>query len=121
MLCLWAWHQAVERVGRAPEIMNTDQGIEFCNGARIEAVQRHGARASEDGRGRALECVMVERLWRTVKHEDNYLRDYQNVPGLRRDLGGFFPFYNERRWRRSRAVAVGLAGRGSCSSTIHHT
>jgi len=96
--CVRAWKQALERVGRGPEIMNTDQGVEFCSGAWLEAVRGQGARISQDGRGRALDNVMVERLWRTVKHEHIYLRDYQNVPGLRHGLEAFFPFYNERRW-----------------------
>jgi len=101
--CVQAWHQAVARAGRAPEIMNTDQGAEFCGGDGLEAVQRTGARISQDGRGRALDNVMVERLWRTVKHEHVYLHDYQTVPGLRQGLKGFFPFYNERRWHQGLA------------------
>jgi putative transposase len=101
--CVRAWKQALERVGRGPEIMNTDQGVEFCSGAWLEAVRGQGARISQDGRGRALDNVMVERLWRTVKHEHIYLRDYQNVPGLRHGLEAFFPFYNERRWHQGLA------------------
>jgi len=83
--------------------MNTDQGIECCRGGWLDAVQQQGARISQDARGRALDNVMVERLWRTVKHEHSYLRDYQNVPGLRQGVGGFFPFYNERRWQQGLA------------------
>lgn len=101
--CVQAWHQAVGVAGRTPEIMNTDQGAEFCGGDWLQAVQRTGARISQDGRGRALDNVMVERLWRTVKHEHVYLQDYQTVPGLRQGLKGFFPFYNERRWHQGLA------------------
>ena len=90
--CVRAWKQALERVGRGPEIMNTDQGVEFCSGAWLEAVRGQGARISQDGRGRALDNVMVERLWRTVKHEHIYLRDYQNVPGCDTGWRRSFPF-----------------------------
>jgi len=101
--CVRAWNEAVARAGQAPEIMNTDQGVEFCSDAWLDAVQRQGARISQDGRGRALDNVMVERLWRTVKYEHVYLHDYQTVPGLRQGLKGFFPFYNERRWHQGLA------------------
>ncbi len=52
---------------------------------------------SMDGRGRCLDNVFVERLWRTVKYEDRYLRSYEAVPDLQRGLGRYFPFYNEER------------------------
>jgi len=80
--------------------MNSDQGAEFCSEAWVAAVQGTGARISQDGRGRALDNVMVERLWRTVKHEHVYLHDYQGIPELRGGLGGFFPYYNDRRWHQ---------------------
>ena len=67
----------------------------------IEAVQQTGALVSQDGRGRALDNVMVERLWRTVKYEHIYLKDYTDLPELRRGLAGWFEYYNDRRWHQS--------------------
>jgi hypothetical protein len=98
-----AWERAVALAGRAPEIMNTDQGAEFTSADWIGAVQQHGALVSQDGRGRCLDNVMVERLWRTVKYEHVYLHDHFTVPVLRRSLGEFFPFYNTRRWHSALA------------------
>lgn len=101
--CVRAWHQAVAVAGRAPEIMNTDQGAEFCSQPWIESVLATKAQISQDSRGRWLDNVMVERLWRTVKYEHVYLHDYETVPALRRGLQDYFPFYNERRWHQGLA------------------
>jgi putative transposase len=113
--CLQAWNRAVEVAGRAPEIMNTDQGSEFSSWEWIGSVSASGAQISQDGRGRALDNVMVERLWRTVKHEHVYLHDYSTVPSLRRGLGEFFPFYNERRWHQGLANRTPLQVLLNCS------
>lgn len=107
--CVRAWQQATTVAGRAPEIMNTDQGAEFCGADWLQAVQGSGAQVSQDGRGRALDNVMVERLWRTVKHEHVYLHDYPSVPALRRGLAEYFPFYNQRRWHQGLANRTPLA------------
>jgi putative transposase len=101
--CVRAWERAVALAGRAPEIMNTDQGAEFTSADWIGAVQQQGVLVSQDGRGRCLDNVMVERLWRTVKYEHVYLHDHFTVPALRRSLGEFFPFYNTRRWHSALA------------------
>jgi putative transposase len=101
--CVRALREAREAAGRAPEIVNTDQGAEFCGADWIGQVEKMGARVSQDGRGRALDNVMVERLWRTVKYEHIYLRDYPSVPALRSGLGGYFPFYNHKRWHQGLA------------------
>ncbi len=69
---------------------------------------------SQDGRGRALDNVMVERLWRTVKYEHVYLHDYQTVPVLHQGLGGYFPFYSEERWHQ------GLANRTPAEVVWHY-
>jgi putative transposase len=100
LLGVAVWREALAVAGRAPEIMNTDQGAEFSSGEWITSVQQSGARVSQDGRGRALDNVMVERLWRTVKWDHLYLHDYASLPATRRGLGGFFPYYNERRWHQ---------------------
>lgn len=94
------WRAALAAAGRPPEIMNTDQGAEFSSQEWIGGVQASGALVSQDGRGRALDNVMVERLWRTVKWDHLYLHDYASLPATRRGLSEFFPYYNERRWHQ---------------------
>jgi putative transposase len=101
--CVHAYRQALEAAGGAPQIMNTDQGAEFCSAEWLGMVQSSGAHISQDGRGRALDNVMVERLWRTLKYEHVHLHDYAHVSLLRRGLAGFFPFYNCERWHQGLA------------------
>ena len=80
-----------------PEIFNTDQGAQFTSQAFTARLQKGGVRMSMDGRGRALDTVCVERLWRTVKYEEVYVRDYESVQDARQGLGRYFVFYNEER------------------------
>jgi putative transposase len=80
-----------------PEIFNTDQGVQFTSQAFTARLKEGGIRISMDGRGRALDNVFVERLWRTVKYEEVYLRDYQTVWEARHGLAHYFVFYNEAR------------------------
>ena len=84
-----------------PEVLNTDQGVQFTARAFTERVERAGAAVSMDGRGRCLDNVFVERLWRSVKYEDVYLRGYDSVPALERGLRAYFTFYNEARLHQS--------------------
>src|SRR5205823_6883459 len=84
------------RTGR-PEVFNTDQGVQFTAEAFTGRLESAGVAVSMDGRGRALDNVFVERLWRTVKYEDVYLRGYAAVPELEGGLGKYFGFYNEER------------------------
>jgi putative transposase len=87
-----------EALGRGrPEIFNTDQGVQFTAAAFTGRLLAAGVQVSMDGRGRCLDNVFVERLWRTVKYEDIYLRGYETVPELLQGLARFFPFYNEER------------------------
>ena len=97
------WHgpmpqrvSALTRFG-PPGIFNTDQGAQFTSQEWLARLQQQGILISMDGRGRALDNVFVERLWRTVKYEDIYLRDYQTVPDLETGLTDYFQFYNEER------------------------
>jgi putative transposase len=83
--------------GRRPEIFNTDQGTQFTAQAFVEVLTSAGVRISMDGRGRALDNVFIERLWRSVKYEDIYLRDYETVPDLYRGLIRYFRYYNAER------------------------
>jgi putative transposase len=93
--CVEALKQAIRH--SQPEIFNTDQGAQFTSLAFIERLKNSGIRISMDGRGRALDNVFVERLWRSVKYEEVYLRDYQSVRDARQSLARYFGFYNEVR------------------------
>jgi putative transposase len=97
--CLEMLEEALGR-GR-PEVFNTDQGVQFTAEAFTSRLVSSGVAVSMDGKGRCLDNVWVERLWRTVKYEDIYLRGYETVPGLSQGLGRFFPFYNEERPHQS--------------------
>jgi putative transposase len=94
--CVEALEEAVARYG-APEVFNTDQGKQFTSNAFTDVLNKHGVKISMDGKGRALDNVFVERLWRTVKHEDVYLKDYGSVAECRDGLAEFFDRYNARR------------------------
>ncbi len=93
--CLEMLEEALSQ-GR-PEVFNTDQGVQFTAAAWTGRLESAGVAVSMDGRGRCLDNVFVERLWRTVKYEDIYLRGYEGVPALQRGLGQYFPYYNEER------------------------
>ena len=80
-----------------PEVFNTDQGVQFTAQAWTGRLEAAGVAVSMDGRGRCLDNVFVERLWRTVKYEDIYLWGYEGVPELQQGLGRYFPYYNEER------------------------
>jgi putative transposase len=80
-----------------PAIFNTDQGVQFTAQAWTGRLESAGVAVSMDGRGRCLDNVFVERLWRTVKYEDVYLKGYETVPELERGLREYFAFYNEER------------------------
>jgi putative transposase len=93
--CLELLDEALRR-GR-PEVFNTDQGTQFTAEAFTGRLLSVGVAVSMDGRGRCLDNVFVERLWRTVKYEDVYLKGYETVPELALGLGRYFAFYNEER------------------------
>ena len=97
--CLEMLEEALGR-GR-PEVFNTDQGVQFTSQAWTGRVESAGAAVSMDGRGRCLDNVFVERLWRSVKYEDVYLRGYEVVPELQRGPDRYFTFYNEERPHQS--------------------
>jgi putative transposase len=99
-LCLEAFEEAIKAYGQ-PEIFNTDQGVQFTSQEFVHAVLEKDIRFSMDGRGRALDNIFVERLWRSVKYEDVYLREYQDVRETRTGLGNYFRFYNMERLHQS--------------------
>jgi putative transposase len=84
-----------------PEVFNTDQGVQFTAEAFTSRLLAAGVKVSMDGKGRCLDNVFVERLWRTVKYEDVYLKRYEVVPQLLAGLKDYFPFYNEQRPHQS--------------------
>jgi len=84
-----------------PEVFNTDQGVQFTAAAFTGRLESAGVAVSMDGRGRALDNVFVERLWRSVKYEDIYIQGYDTVPGLHRGLARYFAFYNDERPHQS--------------------
>lgn len=84
-----------------PEIFNTDQGSQFTSNAFTGILKDHEIAISMDGRGRALDNIFVERLWRSVKYEEVYLHDYQNTPQAVIGLGKYFRFYNRERLHQS--------------------
>ena len=93
--CLEVLYQALD-LGK-PEIFNTDQGVQFTARIFTSTLETAGVRVSMDGRGRALDNIFVERLWRTVKYEDIYLKDYISAPALGNGLQSYFDFYNNDR------------------------
>ena len=83
------------------EIFNTDQGSQFTSNRFTEPLLAADIKISMDGRGRALDNIFVERLWRTVKYEDVYLKDYASVQDVKLGLEKYFMFYNEERYHQS--------------------
>lgn len=81
----------------SPEIFNTDQGVQFTSHEFTNRLKAAETRISWDGRGRALDNIFVERLWRSVKYEEVYIKDYQTVPDAVRGLRDYFAFYNHER------------------------
>jgi putative transposase len=97
--CLSALDRALSTA--RPEIFNTDQGSQFTSQAFTGRLTAAGVSVSMDGRGRVFDNIMVERLWRTVKYEEVYLKDYEEVLEARHGLGRYFAFYNEERYHQS--------------------
>ena len=98
--CVEALNEAIARYG-APDIVNTDQGSQFSSADFVKAVKDCGARQSMDGRGCWRDNVFVERLWRSVKYEEVYLRAYDTVAAARSGIARYFEFYNARRPHRA--------------------
>jgi putative transposase len=95
--CVEAYRDAMRVAGRAPEIMNTDQGSQFTGEEWIEAVEASGARVSMDGKGRWMDNVFIERLWRSLKYEELRLWSYETVADVTARIAKWMTFYNHRR------------------------
>jgi len=98
--CVDCLEQALQTFG-APEIFNTDQGCQFTADAFTGVLKAHGISISMDGRGRALDNIFVERLWRDVKHEDIYLKGYATLPEVQSGLTEYMVFRNSLRTHQS--------------------
>ena len=97
--CLAALKRAF-RWGR-PEIFNSDQGSQFTSEKFTGELEARSIAVSMDGRGRCLDNIFIERLWRSLKYEEVYLRDYALVPEAEAGIGKWFRFYNYQRWHQS--------------------
>ena len=93
--CVEALMDALDR-GK-PEIFNTDQGSQFTSQEFTQILQQRRVKISMDGKGRYQDNILAERLWRTVKYEEVYLKAYANALEARRELGAYFRFYTEQR------------------------
>ena len=98
--CVDCLEHALQDYGK-PEIFNTDQGCQFTSAAFTGVLKANDIAISMDGRGRALDNIFVERRWRSVKHEDVYLKGYATLPELRRGMTEYFVFYNTERTHQS--------------------
>jgi len=98
--CLSALDRALRLHGK-PEIFNTDQGAQFTSKAFTGRLQAKGIKISMDGKGRALDNIFVERLWRSLKYEEIYLKEYSSALDLRQSIKKYFDFYNSERPHQS--------------------
>lgn len=94
--CVEALEEALRRFGR-PEIFNTDQGSQFTSTDFTDVLKAHGIKISMDGKGRCMDNIFVERLWRSLKYEEVYLHAYTSVPQAKAGIGAWLHFYNEER------------------------
>ncbi len=92
-----------------PEIFNTDQGSQFTSSDFLGTLKDAQVKISLDGRGRAFDNIMIERLWRSVKYEEVYIKDYQTVKDVKAGLRQYFKFYNEDRPHQSLAYQTPMA------------
>ncbi len=98
--CVSALERSLRLYG-SPEIFNTDQGSQYTSKEFTGILHDHGVKVSMDGKGRAMDNIMIERLWRTVKYEEIYLKEYKNVSELKAALKTYFHFYNYERPHKS--------------------
>jgi putative transposase len=119
--CVRTLREALRRA--RPQIVNTDQGSQFTGGEWIGELKAAEVSISMDGRGRAFDNIFTERLWRSVKYEEVYLKDYETVDAARAGLGEYFRFYNTARphqalgYRTPAEVHFAAAGTGSNNVT----
>jgi putative transposase len=100
--CLEAAADAIQTYG-VPEIVNQDQGVQYTHKDYCDLWEEKGVRISMDGRGRAMDNIFTERLWRTIKYEEVYLKSYETVLEARQQIGEYIDFYNVERFHQSLA------------------
>jgi putative transposase len=100
MFCVDALEEAIAKFG-CPEIFNTDQGSQFTSEVFTNTLRANNIAISMDGKGRWMDNVFIERLWKSVKYEDIYLKAYTSMAEVRNGLASYFKFYNEKRWHNS--------------------
>lgn len=98
--CISALERAIRLYG-VPEIFNTDQGSQFTSKSFTDVLKRSNIKISMDGKGRWQDNILIERLWRSVKYEDIYLKEYASLGELRKSLKNYFHYYNEERTHQS--------------------
>lgn len=98
--CVEALQEAIERFGE-PEVFNTDQGVQFTSAAFLDELEGRGVRVSMDGKGRFLDNIFIERLWRSLKYEEVFIKAYGSVAEARRGIGAWLAFYNNERPHQS--------------------
>ena len=98
--CVNALKSAIRRHG-VPDIFNTDQGSQYTGNAFTGVLKEHSIKISMDGKGRAMDNIFIERLWRSVKYEEVYIKEYSSVTELVRALKVYFEFYNSERTHQS--------------------
>jgi putative transposase len=112
--CVEALREAMNKHGQ-PDIFNTDQGVQFTSAAFLDQLEAVGVRISMDGKGRFLDNIFIERLWRSLKYEEVFIKAYGSVAEARLGIGGWLAFYNDERphqaldYRTPRAVFAGEA------------
>ena len=94
--CVEALQEAMDRHGQ-PEIFNTDQGAQFTSADFLDELETRVVRISMDGKGRYLDNIFIERLWRNLKYEEVYIKAYGSVAEARAGIGGWLVFYNDER------------------------
>jgi len=115
--CVEALREAMDRYGQ-PEVFNTDQGVQFTSAAFLDELETRGVRISMDGKGRFLDNIFIERLWRSLKYEEVFIKAYGSVAEARRGIGTWLAFYNDERlhqaldYRTPRQVFVGTSACG---------
>jgi putative transposase len=121
--CVEALEEAMERHG-PPEIFNTDQGVQFTSAAFIATLEGLGVRVSMDGKGRYLDNIFIERLWRSLKYEEVFIKSYSTVSEARKGIDAWMLFYNDERphqalgYRTPRAVFEAPGGCGYVDNAV---
>jgi len=127
--CVEALQEAIDKYG-TPEVFNTDQGTQFTSQEFIGVLTFNRISISMDGRGRCLDNIFIERLWRTVKYQNVYLKGYQTIPEAQSGLAEYFEFYNKEKFHQGldnktpwqvycQELADGKKGQPSATKAIH--